>query len=159
MDKTSELVLVRVGNVDKSDDHKSIMIDPEYRKALTGLSDFGHVIVVWWADKVEDYRFDVGMEIDLPYAPGTQAGLFATRSPVRPNPVCMSTCAIEAIDVSEGTIVVDEIDAMNGTPVLDVKPYYGTLDRVEDYKQPAWVPADWPLWRAPEPEEDYGLGG
>jgi tRNA (Thr-GGU) A37 N-methylase len=114
------------------------------------------VLVVWWADRFEDYRFEVAMRIDLPYAPGTQAGLFATRSPVRPNPICVNTARIIGVDVDAGRLDVDEIDAYEGTQVLDIKPYYGCIDRVREYNQPDWVPTDWGVWYAPLPVIDYG---
>lgn len=82
------------------------------------------------------------MVIDLPYAPGVKAGLFTTRSPVRPNPICINTAKIVSVDIKAGRIDLDEIDAYAGTQVLDIKPYYGCIDRVEEYRQPGWVPAE-----------------
>jgi tRNA (adenine37-N6)-methyltransferase len=133
-----------------------IELDGQYSDGLNALDGFGHVVVLWWAHKYVEYRNQIDMVIDLPYAPGTKAGLFATRSPVRPNPVCVSTAEIREISIKKGVIVIDEIDAADGTPVLDIKPYYGTTDRVDAYRQPEWVPDDWPVWRMPIGEEDYG---
>lgn len=156
MEKVSDLTLQSIGSVEKNNGTVQIKLDGEYSDGLNGLDGFGHVVVIWWADRFVEYRNQIDMIIDLPYAPGTKAGLFATRSPVRPNPVCVSTAEIKEISTKDGVLVIDEIDAAHETPVLDIKPYYGTTDRVEEYRQPAWVPDEWPVWRIPIGEENYG---
>jgi tRNA (Thr-GGU) A37 N-methylase len=147
-----------IGTIEKDDERRSVVLDPRYRAGLEGLDDFSHVIVIWWAERFEAHRFGVDMVIDLPYAPGVRAGLFTTRAPVRPNPICVNTARILGISVEEGRIELDEIDAYAGTQVLDIKPYYGCIDRVKDYRQPDWVPSDWGEWYVPIPEIDYGAG-
>jgi len=151
-----ETTLVTIGTVVKEGEQRSIELEPEYRAAIEGLDEFSHLLVVWWADKFEEYRLAVDMVMELPYAPGVKAGLFATRSPVRPNPICINTARLVAVDVGAGRIDLDEIDAYAGTKVLDIKPYYGCIDRVKEYTQPAWVPEDWGEWYVPIPEMDYG---
>jgi len=156
MDSSTAITLQPIGTVVKKDGEVKIELDRKYGDGLNALEGFGHVIVLWWAHKYAEYRNQVDMMIELPYATGTTAGLFATRSPVRPNPVCISTAEILRVSSDKASIMVDEIDAADGTPVIDLKPYYGTIDRVEEYNQPDWVPGDWPFWRVPIPEEDYG---
>lgn len=156
MEKVSDLTLQPIGSIEKNNGTVKIKLDEDYGDGLSGLDGFGHVAVIWWADKYVEYRNQIDMVIDLPYAPGIKAGLFATRSPVRPNPVCVSTAEIKEVSSEGGEMVIDEIDAADGTPVLDIKPYYGTTDRVEEYSQPVWVPEEWPVWRIPIGEEDYG---
>lgn len=155
MIEQKESTLVTIGTVHKDGDKRTITVDSRYREALTGLDGFSHAIVVWWADRFEEHRFEVDNVIELPYAPGVKTGLLATRSPVRPNPICINTAAVVSVDVESGAIVLDEIDAFAGTRVLDIKPYYGCIDRVKEYKQPEWVPADWGEWYVPLPEMDY----
>ena len=132
MEKDLDLTLQSIGSVEKNNGMVKIKLDGKYAEGLHELGGFGHVVILWWAHKYVEYRNQIDMEIDLPYAPGTKAGLFATRSPVRPNPVCVSTAQIKEVSVKEGVIAVDEIDAADGSPVLDIKPYYGTTDRVEE---------------------------
>ena len=153
-----DLTLQSIGTVIRENGTVKIKLDRKYGGGLDALSEFSHVMILWWAHKYAEYRNQIDMVIDLPYAPGTKAGLFATRSPVRPNPVCVSIGEVKEVSNIDGTIVVDEIDAADGTPILDVKPYYGVSDRVEEYHQPDWVPAEWPVWRVPVPEEDYESG-
>ena len=151
-----ETTLVTIGTVEKEGERRSIVLEPKFRSGLDGIDGFSHVIVVWWADRGEEHRHNVDMVIDLPYAPGVKAGLFTTRSPVRPNPICINTARILSVDMKAGRIDLDEIDAYEGTQVLDIKPYYGCVDRVQDYGQPDWVPDDWGAWYVPTPEIDYG---
>ena len=70
-------------------------------------------------------------------------GLFATRSPVRPNPLALTTVHVLRIDYAKGLIQIDYIDANDGTPVLDIKPYTPSLDRVETPAVPEWC-SHWP---------------
>ncbi|NLE06202.1 MAG: SAM-dependent methyltransferase, partial [Crenarchaeota archaeon] len=67
-----------------------------------------------------------------PYAPNVLTGLFATRSPIRPNPINISVCKIKNVDHEKGIVTVNQIDAFDGTPILDLKVYFPTCDRVEE---------------------------
>ena len=156
MVQESKDTLVTIGTVVKKGDVRKIAIRKPYGPGLTELEGFGHVMVLWWADRYAEHRFDAEMVMEAPYAPGVRAGLFATRSPVRPNPIGVNVARIMSVDVGAAEILVDEIDAFDGTPVLDIKPYYGCIDRVEDYRQPDWVPEDWGTWYVPIPEMIYG---
>lgn len=159
MTDTETMTLAAIGEVEKEGEARIIRLEPRYREALVGLEGFSHALVVWWADRYAEYREQVPMTMELPYAPGVTAGLFATRSPVRPNPVAINTARILRVDTGAGVVEVDEIDAFAGTQVLDLKPYYGCLDRVKEYAQPEWVPADWGEWYTPLPEVDYASDG
>jgi len=70
-------------------------------------------------------------------------GIFATRSPVRPNPIALSTVQVIRINCEKGVIQVAYIDANAGTPVLDIKPNSPSLDRVETPGVPEWC-CHWP---------------
>jgi tRNA-Thr(GGU) m(6)t(6)A37 methyltransferase TsaA len=124
-----------------------IQLKEKYRDALLEVDNFSHLIVVWWGDRYEEYRNQVDMQMNPPYAPDVLTGLFATRSPVRPNPINISTCKISAVDIEKGVISIDEIDAFDGTPILDLKVYFPTSDRVKDPTVPErfkewgeWIP-------------------
>ena len=71
-------------------------------------------------------------------------GIFSTRAPGRPNPILLTTIKVKDIDLKEGTIFPQFIDAEPGTPVLDIKPYY-PMERVRDCRVPQWC-AHWPQW-------------
>ena len=70
-------------------------------------------------------------------------GIFATRSPIRPNPIALTAVEILHIDYEKGVIQIAYIDANDGSPVLDIKPYTPSLDRIEAPEVPVWC-AHWP---------------
>lgn len=144
-----------IGRVEKSPEGKIVALEEPYRRGLAGLEGFSHCIVVWWGHAHEEHRDTVPMELELPYAPGIRAGIFATRSQIRPNPVNCTVVRIVGVDTDRGILRPDELDAFADTPVLDIKPYYGCLDRVRDYRQPDWVPGEWGTWYVPIPEQTW----
>lgn len=123
-----------------------IEILPQFRNALFQLDRFSHVIVVWWADQHDNPSSRSIITTELPYAPGVKAGVFACRAEYRPNPVALTTTPIIAIDEERGVIKAAYLDAFDGTPVLDLKPYIPVSDRIRDYKVAEWL-QDWPGWQ------------
>jgi tRNA-Thr(GGU) m(6)t(6)A37 methyltransferase TsaA len=128
--------VVSIGKVDRSGETPKIVLDDKYRPGLLELENFSHVIIVWWGDKYDEYRHQVDMQMYPPYAPDILTGLFATRSPVKPNPILTTVCKIVGMDIKKGELLVNEIDAFDDTPVLDLKPYFPTEDRVKDFVVP-----------------------
>lgn len=122
-----------------------VVIDAPYRPALKGLSEFSHVMIFWWAHETDEAARTAVLQVDLPYAPGTVAGIFATRSPLRPNPIALTTMPMLDVDEAAGIVTLPWIDALDGTPVLDLKPYMPMADRIRDVHAASWL-ADWPLW-------------
>lgn len=117
---------------------------PAYRAGLTGLVDFGHLVVLWWFSSCDDPASRASLYEEHPYAKGPQElGVFATRSPRRPNPLALSCAGITGLDEEKGIIHLDYLDADDGSPVLDLKPYTPSLDRVEHPALPGWC-AGWP---------------
>lgn len=123
-----------------------IEIDKNYREALTELDGFSHLQLLWWghlADTPECRRILIS---DKPYQQGPdKIGVFANRSPMRPNPISISVVEQFAIDHEQGTIEINWIDAEPDTPLLDIKPYHPCIDRVKTCRVPEWC-ADWPQW-------------
>lgn len=121
----------------------TVVLKSEYAKGITGLEGFSHVMVVWYANQLPAWSSDY-LVIDKPYrlAPA-KLGIFATRSPYRPSGICVSVAAVSAIDAEKGTIGLHWIDAEDGTPVLDIKPYYHCTEYVSKPAYPAWC-AHWP---------------
>lgn len=136
-----------IGTVHASDEEQSytVQIDAPYRPALKQLDQFSHVMIFWWADKMDTEKYRRVMTTELPYAPGVEAGVFACRSEFRPNPIAITTMMLLDVDVENGTVVLPYIDAFDGTPVLDLKPYIPISDRIRDFKVAEWI-ADWPEW-------------
>jgi tRNA (Thr-GGU) A37 N-methylase len=151
---SDDMRLVKIGTVSRSCGRTTIEIAQAYRRALAGLEEFSHCHVLWWSGDDFGMGFDTRsvLEGDLPYAPGRSSGVFANRSPFRPNLIAITVCPIRSIHMSSGAIEVGNIDALDGTAVLDIKPYYGCCDRVRSPRVPSWLP-DWGEW-AP----DAGIG-
>ncbi len=90
-----------------------IHLKEKYKKALLEVDNFSHIIVVWWGSKYAEYRDKVDMQMNPPYAPNVLTGLFATRSPVRPNPINLTVCKIKKIDHDNGIVVINQIDTFD----------------------------------------------
>lgn len=88
----------------------SIELDPAYADGLSGLATGDDVLVVWFADRAD--RSVLTLDRD-------GRGVFSTRSPARPNPICLTTCEIVAIEGP--TVSVRGVDMLDGSPVLDLK--------------------------------------
>lgn len=118
--------LIPVGYVGK-EGGTFIEILPEFREATEGLAEGDWIKLVLWfhkSDRPEKRRVLKVHPCGNPENP--QRGVFATRSPVRPNPIALYTVRIHRIE--EGKLYIDEIDAFDGTPVLDIKPFVERLD-------------------------------
>ena len=136
-----------IGHVEVSDGATCLQIDEPFRQALEGLAGFGHVVVLFWCHLVDTKEGRSLLTCDRPYTKGPeQLGIFATRSPVRPNPIGLTPVSVLRIDPAEGTIHVPFIDAEEGTPILDLKPYTPSIDRIRDVRTPDWF-AHWPPWQ------------
>jgi tRNA-Thr(GGU) m(6)t(6)A37 methyltransferase TsaA len=128
-------------------------IAESFRPALKQLAHFSHVMVFWWAHKHDNERSRQILQCKPPYAKGKTTGVFATRAEYRPNPIAMTVCRILTVDEKDGVITVADIDAYDGTPIVDLKAYFPVCDRVKKALIPEWL-ADWPEWM---PEEGIGL--
>lgn len=115
-----------------------IELDPQYAKGLAGLAEFSHVVVIFHLDRIPPFdpvkqiaRNPRGME-DL-----DPVGVFAQRTKFRPNPIGVT--AVELVSVDDRGISVRGLDALDGTPVLDIKPYIPGFERKDNVRLPAWV--------------------
>lgn len=114
-----------------------IVLREEYRGGLVGLAEFSHALVLTFLHQA---KFDPARHLqrhpqgraDLPLV-----GIFSQRAKDRPNPIGVTAVKILAVD--ENSVTVQGLDAIHGTPVLDVKPYFAQYDRVENPVVPAWV--------------------
>lgn len=133
-----------VGRVRSSEEGTWIEIDEKYIPALEGLEGFSHINVLWWCNEFDDEQSRSVLQAEQPYkgAPGVM-GIFATRSPLRPNPVALTTAEIISADYEKGVIQIAFIDAFDNTPVIDIKPYTPSFDRIENPGVPAWC-SNWP---------------
>jgi tRNA-Thr(GGU) m(6)t(6)A37 methyltransferase TsaA len=116
---------------------------------------FSHVNVLWWAHFVDEPHLREIVDCDQPYQKAPpRLGLFATRSPVRPNPIGLTVAQVLHIDQESGRVHIAYIDAEDGTPVLDIKPYVPSTDRVQNVGTPVWC-EHWPQWYEESGEFDW----
>ena len=105
----------------------SVSIDAPYRRGLTGLERFSHVVFLSWFDRSRrDLILQNPRHVDAP------RGTFSLRSPVRPNPIGMHIARLVSLDADKGVIGIDAIDLLDGTPIIDVKPYFASIDSFPD---------------------------
>jgi tRNA-Thr(GGU) m(6)t(6)A37 methyltransferase TsaA len=114
-----------------------IILKPEYAPGLMGLSSFSHVIVVTFLHKAV---FDPSRHLqrhprDLDHLP--KVGIFSQRAKNRPNPIGVT--AVKLVSVGKDNITVRGLDAIDGTPVIDIKPYYPKFDDISSAVIPEWV--------------------
>lgn len=133
-----------IGTIYNNEAGTWIQLKKEFIPGLTALTGFSHINVLWWFSEFDEDVFRSMLETDQPYknAPA-QMGIFATRSPIRPNPIALSTVEVIHLDESNGIIQIAYIDAHDHTPILDIKPYTPSLDRVERPVVPEWC-RHWP---------------
>jgi len=115
----------------------TITIEPPYRKALLGLERFQYIIVLYYFDRIGNWRETV----KPPWARESY-GLFATRTPRRPNPIGMTVVKLEGIDGKRGILHVSGVDAFDSTPVLDIKPYLPAIDCINTTIEAEHIPEE-----------------
>ncbi len=120
-----------------------VVIAPQLLEALDGIDGFSHVVIIFYLDKVDEDRRSLlkvhpENKEELPLV-----GVFATRSPVRPNPIGITV--VKLLERQENVLKVLGLDAYDGTPVLDVKPYLRRGDRIEEAAMPDWLLRLWEL--------------
>jgi len=81
------------------------------------------LIILYWQDRAERDKLKV-----IPYGRIEKRGIFSTRAPVRPNPIAF--CVVELVDIDKNKLTVKWLDALDGSPLLDIKPYWKELDTI-----------------------------
>jgi len=114
-----------------------VVLEPAYRAGLRGLADFSHVLVVTLLHQAafDPARHLVRRPRGLATMP--EVGIFAQRAKDRPNP--LGIAVVPLLEVTAEGLVVRGLDAIDGTPVLDVKPYFPHYDRADSPRVPEWV--------------------
>jgi len=143
--KEKNYQLKSIGHIEADGQEFAIRLNKEYRNALREVEGFSHLQIFWWCHLLDNEEMRSIVVSPKPYKKGPEkVGIFATRSPVRPNPIGVTTVSVLGIDLEQGIIRIAFIDAEEGTPVVDIKPYYG-MDRVKQVTVPGWC-SHWPKW-------------
>lgn len=115
-----------------------VEIDEKYGEALMGLDQFSHILLICWFHESDSQELRATLRV---HPRGDRRnplkGVFATRSPVRPNPIALFPSRIRGVHGNR--IEIDPVDAFDGTPVLDMKPYIPEGDAIPEAMVPGWV--------------------
>jgi tRNA (adenine37-N6)-methyltransferase len=98
-----------------------IELDPACAEGLAGIEGFSHLVLIYHLHRITESRLTV-----TPFLGDEPHGIFATRSPARPNPIGLST--VRLVGVEGTTLHIEELDLVDGTPLLDIKPYVPAFD-------------------------------
>lgn len=104
-----------------------IIIDETYTSGLADLDGFSHIYLLYHLHLAKSYKLKV-----VPFLDDRERGLFATRAPKRPNPIGLSV--VKLCGITSNRIDIENIDMVDGTPLLDIKPFVGEMNAVSDYK-------------------------
>ena len=103
----------------------TIDVDPRWAQALAGVETCSHLVVLYWMDKAPR-----NLVVQVPHHYGVGRGTFALRSPARPNPIALSVVRLMKVEGTKLSVV--GLDCLDGTPLLDIKPYFASTDAVPD---------------------------
>lgn len=112
-------------NARESDAVCTVEVGPRWQAALKDVETCSHLVLLYWMDKAPR---EIVLQVPSHY--GVQRGTFALRSPARPNPIAMSV--VKLLKVEGNTLSVIGLDCLDGTPLLDIKPYFASTDSVPD---------------------------
>lgn len=105
----------------------TLIVDAPYRAGLAGLEGVSHVAILTWL-----HHAPRNLIVQKPRHATEAKGVFALRSPVRPNPVGLHIVRLAGLDAAAGRLDLEAIDVLDGTPVVDIKPYFASVDSVPD---------------------------
>ena len=128
-----------VGLVEKAYNNISqLRVFPQYCEALNGITSFSHIIVLYWLHKRDEEERRRTLTVTPKRHRGApELGVFASRSPDRPNPIGLSVA--ELLKVEGCVLSVQKLDAYEGTPIIDIKPYIPGADCVPGAQAPKWT--------------------
>jgi tRNA-Thr(GGU) m(6)t(6)A37 methyltransferase TsaA len=111
----------------------TIEIKKKYREGLKDLDGFSHIYLIYHLHKSKGYNLTV-----IPFLDTISHGVFATRAPKRPNSIGLSV--VKLLNISDGMIEIEDVDILDGTPLIDIKPYTAKFDHFDSVKN-GWIEA------------------
>lgn len=134
-----------LGTIYKNKGVYYLEIPEKFQECTHVLQGYSHIKVFWWFHKFDKPAFRKTLECNPPYENAPKTGVFASRSPVRPNPLALTTAKILAIDAEKKRIEVSMLDCFDNTPLIGISPYIPDKDWVDEYRLPHWV-EHWSKW-------------
>jgi tRNA-Thr(GGU) m(6)t(6)A37 methyltransferase TsaA len=127
-----------IGFVEKTGEEAKIRVFPEFCEGLKGVEEYSHLTVLYWihlCDTVKDRR--TLLVYPRKHTINVLTGVFACRSPSRPNPIGL--CVVELVKRENCTLTVKGLDALENSPIIDIKPYIPKIDSVQNARVPEWT--------------------
>lgn len=109
----------------------TVEIDPQYQDGLKDLEGFSHIFLIYHFHRSKGYSLQV-----KPFMDDEVRGVFATRAPNRPNPIGISV--VRFVKLQGSTLFIEDVDILDGTPVLDIKPFVPEFD-VREVERTGWL--------------------
>jgi tRNA-Thr(GGU) m(6)t(6)A37 methyltransferase TsaA len=127
-----------IGIVEKTEERRAeVRVFPEYCDGLKGVEYYSHLIILYWIhlrDSIEDRK--TLLVYPKRHTVKVETGVFACRSPSRPNPIGL--CVVRLVKKGNCTLTLDGLDAFEGSPIIDIKPYVPEIDSVTNARVPEW---------------------
>ena len=137
-EKDTTFSVTPIGHVQKSEERTSIVLDKKHEPGLLGLEGFSHIYVFWWFDRNDTPEKRAILQVHpMGNRENPLTGVFATRSPMRPNLIALTLCKV--VSAKGNTIEIESSDAFDDTPVLDIKPFIPGYDTAENATVPEWL--------------------
>ena len=114
-----------------------ILISDEFTGVLDGIEDFSHILVLYWAHLASEEGRSIIKAHPMGRKDLPEVGIFATCSPVRPNPICVSVVTL--LERNGNILKVKHLDAVDGSPVIDIKPYAPSYYSMREVKVSKWM--------------------
>ena len=121
-----------------------VIVKEEYKEGLKNLDGFSHIILIYHFHLSQGYSLVV-----IPYMDDSPHGVFATRAPKRPNPIGLSV--VKLLSIRDNILEVEDVDIVDGTPLLDIKPYVSDFD-VRKVEKIGWL--EKVIHKLPEKRDD-----
>ena len=137
MDVKGELRFI--GVVEKAGEQEAkVRIFPEFCAGLKDIGNFSHLIILYWIHlrSNEEERRTL-LVFPRRHAVNVETGVFACRSPSRPNPIGL--CVVKLLKIEECLLTVKDLDALEGSPIIDIKPYIPRADSIPNARVPEWT--------------------
>ncbi len=130
----SQLTDMPTQPIGAKDTYATITFKREYEEGLKDLDSFSHLYLIYYFHKVEKHKLSV---VPFHDKKNTFRGVFSTRTPMHPNGIGLSV--VELVSVKENIVTIKGIDILDGTPLLDVKPYIENFDKILGEVKSGWM--------------------
>jgi tRNA-Thr(GGU) m(6)t(6)A37 methyltransferase TsaA len=134
-----KIKLWSIGVVEKSGEQEArVNVFPEFSAGLKDIEEFSHLFILYWIhlrDNAEERR--TLLVFPRRHAVNVEKGVFACRSPSRPNPIGL--CVVKLVRVEKNILTMEGLDALEGSPIIDIKPYIPRADSIPNANVPNWT--------------------